>query len=150
MATRATVAARNVNGEYISPDARLSAFGDTSRYTLEFTIENAADLTNVNKSLSIYIEYLDETSQVWLIGCGAHWKGGSGTDKLGAPVTPGPVFTMGSWTTLADDTLLDPLRGARVRLRATTPAEDPNGNAIYPGTSGVVRVSARILDERAS
>lgn len=150
MAERQSMNARNVNGEFISPNVRLSAFGDTSRYTLEFTIVNAADLTNTAKSASVYIEYLNEITQVWMVGCGGHWRGGSGINKLGAPVTPGPVFTMGSWVTLADGTLLDPLRGALVRIRATTPAEDPSGNAVYPGTSGAVRVSASILDERAA
>lgn len=148
MAVRATVGARNVNGEFISPDARLSAFGDTSRYTLECTVENAAQVTDPTKSASVFIEWLDEVAGVWRCGGGAHWRGFAGLDKNGNPNKP--VFTVRSWVQNSDGTMVDSLRGNRVRIRVTTPASDFEGTPLFPGTSGTVRLSAQILDERAS
>ena len=148
MAVRSNLGVRNVNGEFISPDVRLSAFADTSRYTLECTVANAAHVIDPTKSASVFIEWLDEVAGVWRCGGGAHWVGSPALDKLGNP--PTGIFTVRSWIQNPDGTIVDPLRGQRVRIRITTPASDFEGTPLFPGTSGTVRLSARILDERAT
>lgn len=149
MALRNQLPARNVNGELTSPDVRFPARIDASRYTLQVSIEAPTSWADVTKSLSVFIEWLDEAAATWVIWGGGHWRGGVNSKS---PLTPRDTFTVRTWEQdVKTGVVTDRLNGKRVRLRAVSPAIDPDtGQALFPGTSGPVRASVQILDERAT
>lgn len=146
MAIRRSIPPTVVSGAVRSPDARLPARADLSRYTLTCTVTSAPDITDSSKSLSVFIERLDEGTGLWVVEGGAHWRGGT-LNKDGTPLS---VVTLRTWST-SGGAVVDSLKGSRVRLWANTPAIDPqSGDVLWAGTTGPVTVSATIADERAN
>ena len=80
---------------------------------------------------------------------GAHWRGGMRLDKSGNPVTPSSTITLTTWRTGADGTINDLLSGKRVRIRAHSPAIEPDlGTELFPGTTGPITIRFSISDNR--
>jgi hypothetical protein len=146
VAQRRSIPPTVIDGNVPSPDVRFSSFADISRYSLECTVESVADVIDPTKSFSIFVEWLDEVRDRWECWGGMNWRGGTAA----VPANGTPVLRL--WAFDGNLAVIDRLKGARVRVRATAPAtlwEDPQV-AVYPGTVGPVTVSARVLDERGA
>lgn len=153
MATRvARTPATVISGDVRTPDVRFAAFIMPSKYHLVCDITSLADLSDSSKSLSIFIEVLNESTGLWEVMGGTHWRGGTGVEKDGITPRPAPAnFRMQTWRLAGDGTLIDMLANKRVRLWATSPAIEPDsGDLLYPGTTGPVTVRLSLADERAS